>query len=175
MSYEIVAKPTKYRGTLFRSRLEAKWAAFFDIIGWEWIYEPIDFKDWTPDFSVEFHCGHSECDGAHSFYAEVKPYDSVEAFKGHPAARNCWGSPYGKDGSLLLGVSPIVSGTTDFAHGAGGGSYGAEVFTNWEMRLSSKYPRISVEAHDELTLPNDTTEYLEYLWSEAGNLTQWHP
>lgn len=26
--------PTTYQHTLFRSRLEARWAAFFDLVGW---------------------------------------------------------------------------------------------------------------------------------------------
>ena len=32
--------PTLYNGIQFRSRLEAKWAAFFDLLGWEYEYEP---------------------------------------------------------------------------------------------------------------------------------------
>ncbi|MEA2669684.1 MAG: hypothetical protein QOJ33_2618, partial [Chloroflexota bacterium] len=30
------AIPTTYDGVNFRSRLEAKWAAFFDLLGWRW-------------------------------------------------------------------------------------------------------------------------------------------
>lgn len=47
---EIRAIPTMYAGVQFRSRLEARWAAFFDLLGWEWEYEPIDLKGWIPDF-----------------------------------------------------------------------------------------------------------------------------
>lgn len=36
----IQAKPTHYAGIDFRSRLEARWAIFFDCAGVEWIYEP---------------------------------------------------------------------------------------------------------------------------------------
>ena len=35
---------TEYKGHLFRSRLEAKWAVFFDEIGVRWEYEKEDFK-----------------------------------------------------------------------------------------------------------------------------------
>jgi len=45
--------PTTYAGTRFRSRLEGRWAAFFDLIGWRWIYEPFDTADWIPDFLVQ--------------------------------------------------------------------------------------------------------------------------
>lgn len=46
----IEAIPTIYKGTRFRSRLEAKWAAFFDLRGWAWEYEPIDLAGYIPDF-----------------------------------------------------------------------------------------------------------------------------
>ena len=48
----IASKPTRYRGTAFRSRLEARWAAFFDLAGWRWEYEPFDLKGWVPDFAL---------------------------------------------------------------------------------------------------------------------------
>jgi hypothetical protein len=46
------AIPTKYAGTQFRSRLEARWAAFFDLLAWEWHYEPFDYSGWIPDFFI---------------------------------------------------------------------------------------------------------------------------
>jgi hypothetical protein len=45
--------PTTYNGVQFRSRLEAKWAAFFDLLGWRWHYEPLDLDGWIPDFLIE--------------------------------------------------------------------------------------------------------------------------
>jgi hypothetical protein len=48
----IAAIETMYNGILFRSRLEATWAAFFDLCGWEWIYEPFDLCGWVPDFEI---------------------------------------------------------------------------------------------------------------------------
>lgn len=50
----IKAHPTFYKGIRFRSRLEAKWAAFFDQIRWDWTYEPLDLKGYTPDFILTF-------------------------------------------------------------------------------------------------------------------------
>jgi hypothetical protein len=41
---DIAAIPTEYRGTLFRSRLEARWAVFFDFMGIRWAYEPQCFE-----------------------------------------------------------------------------------------------------------------------------------
>ncbi len=44
------AIPTRHSGTAFRSRLEARWATFFDLAGWRWVYKPLDMKGWIPDF-----------------------------------------------------------------------------------------------------------------------------
>jgi hypothetical protein len=41
---------TDYAGCRFRSRLEARWAAFFDLAGWRWEYEPPEQPNWIPDF-----------------------------------------------------------------------------------------------------------------------------
>lgn len=56
--------PTQYAGIEFRSRLEAKWAAFFDQCGWKWAYEPLDMNGWIPDFAI----------GEIPTLVEVKPF-----------------------------------------------------------------------------------------------------
>lgn len=43
---------THYAGARFRSRLEARWAAFFDLCGWRWEYEPPEEDGWIPDFAL---------------------------------------------------------------------------------------------------------------------------
>lgn len=48
----VKAIPTIYKSIRFRSRLEAKWAAFFDLAGWRWEYEPEDLDGWIPDFAI---------------------------------------------------------------------------------------------------------------------------
>jgi hypothetical protein len=63
MIYNIKAIPTTYAGVQFRSRLEARWAAFFDICGWAWDYEPFDLDGWAPDFMLK---------GAQKSLVEVK-------------------------------------------------------------------------------------------------------
>lgn len=63
------AIPTTYAGTNFRSRLEARWAAFFDLAGIAWDYEPVDFDGWTPDFVLRL---------AAPVYVEVKPVELAE-------------------------------------------------------------------------------------------------
>lgn len=51
----IKAIETSYKGYRFRSRLEAKWAVFFDALGVKWDYEPEGFEfgggvRYLPDF-----------------------------------------------------------------------------------------------------------------------------
>lgn len=53
MKYSIDAKETTYKGIKFRSRLEAKWACFFDLIGWDWQYEPSEINGYNPDFIIK--------------------------------------------------------------------------------------------------------------------------
>lgn len=63
---EFAAIPTMYNGVQFRSRLEARWAAFFDLCGWQWEYEPFDLNGWIPDFMLR---------GDRDILVEVKPID----------------------------------------------------------------------------------------------------
>jgi hypothetical protein len=49
--------PTLYAGVQFRSRTEARWAAFFDELGWRWLYEPLDLLGYVPDFVLPFEGG----------------------------------------------------------------------------------------------------------------------
>lgn len=65
---EIKAIETVYNGYKFRSRLEARWAVFFDNAGIEYEYEPEGFTDgnicYLPDFYLP----------KHNTYVEVKPH-----------------------------------------------------------------------------------------------------
>lgn len=59
---------TEYKGVLFRSRLEARWAIFFDACKIDWVYEPECFilsnnQKYTPDFYIP----------KYGLYVEIKP------------------------------------------------------------------------------------------------------
>lgn len=67
----IQAIQTRYKGHRFRSRLEARWAVFFDAAGIKWIYEQEGFlingKPYLPDFYLPDYGyfevkGRPECD-----------------------------------------------------------------------------------------------------------------
>ena len=99
-TYTIAAIPTLYKGRQYRSRLEAKWAAFFDLLGWEHEYEPFDLGAWSPDFLLK-PIGRS---WAGSLLVEVKPISDFShevADKMAVAARN---RPYVR--LLLVGTNP---------------------------------------------------------------------
>ena len=73
---EIKAIETSYKGYRFRSRLEARWAVYFDALGCCWEYEPQGFDlgemgRYLPDFRVGWR-GDPE---ARMYWAEVKPLD----------------------------------------------------------------------------------------------------
>lgn len=58
----IKAIETEYKGYKFRSRLEARWAIFFDAIGVRWEYEPEGYETedgtrYLPDFLIHDVCG----------------------------------------------------------------------------------------------------------------------
>jgi hypothetical protein len=52
--HDLTPIPTAYNGHLFRSRLEARWAVFFDTLGWRYDYESegfdLDGAWYLPDF-----------------------------------------------------------------------------------------------------------------------------
>jgi hypothetical protein len=68
MAGEIKAIETRYKGYRFRSRLEARWAVFFDALGIKWEYEKqtyelMDGRGYLPDFYLS----------SSDMWIEVKP------------------------------------------------------------------------------------------------------
>lgn len=109
---EVRAIPTRYAGVQFRSRLEARWAAFFDLLGWPWEYEPIDLAGYIPDFALRTGDG--------SFLVEVKPiiWASFSSREAIGAASTSWRTAAipiaekavnaGADAVVVLGTAPIT-------------------------------------------------------------------
>ena len=71
---ELIAIPTKYNHYTFRSRMEARWAVFFDGMGIKWDYEKEGFKLedilYLPDFELLTFQG--------GCFVEVKPVEFTE-------------------------------------------------------------------------------------------------
>lgn len=157
MTGNIKAHPTFYKRVRFRSRLEARWAAFFDLIGWRWEYEPLDLNGWTPDFRVTFDCLRPKsCCPEHSLLVEVKPYYTIDEFDGHPCLlyNRCTNTAFfdnsgiPADASAAFGVNPNIT-IWSMIHGDGGGPCSV---AGW---LKHKFD-------------------IDDLWSQAGNIVQWN-
>lgn len=100
--------PTLYGGCLFRSRLEANWAAFFDLLGIRWLYEPPELeakeaRGHIPDLSLIFPRGR--------ILASVKPYynfDELQKFGSEKLWKVGWDGEW-----LVLGAAAPVPDTSD--------------------------------------------------------------
>lgn len=154
MRYTISPRPTFYNGTKFRSRLEATWAAFFDLMEWKWQYEPIDLRGWTPDFLLKIPCDHPDCPDTHDLFVEVKPFRSPREFCDHILTR--FNKPF-EISAIGVGIDLWVSTEWEMTHGEGGGVY---TLPDWY--------RVKRWCWENVT-DNDFNE----LWREAENLTRW--
>lgn len=192
--------PTRYRETRFRSRLEARWAAFFDLVEWSWVYEPFDADGWIPDFLVR-------ASGVDSpgLLIEVGPCETLDSFKAKAqkpiAAYPPEGRPSDWDDvteghefsgipertTLVLGLSPLVLDPHDPAGAgyltddtAGGGpeiglwgqcsECGIYCITHRWMTYTH-LPCHHYTGGDQ-GLPVSPRR-LHDLWAEAGNQVQW--
>jgi hypothetical protein len=118
----------KYNGLVFRTVLEANWAAFFDLAGWRWDVNPEPVENWAPDFRVSFDCWHSECGGSHSLLIAVLPLSTIEDFGRHPCTQYYYGgyipetdsTRISEDSSAAFGINPSAT-YWQMVHGSGGG------------------------------------------------------
>jgi hypothetical protein len=168
--------PTTYAGVEFRSRLEAKWAAFFDLVGWKWTYEPLDYPGWIPDFML--------AGVPRGILVEVKPehqWPATEAELGAIVTPHeillIGEAPFlrrGAEGGDLLGricdrytedaTSGLWQGAEFGRSGTGAFGFGAD--------FNSFHDRISGIHNGTSSIVPDTDRAIE-LWRKAGNTTKW--
>ena len=103
----IKAIETVYKGYRFRSRLEARWAVFFDEMGIEYQYEPEGFETkngwYLPDFYLpEFNAWVEVKGDKSNFWEDVRKLTEVCYFK------NSIG--------MMLGGDPVESLSNDHHH-----------------------------------------------------------
>ena len=98
-----------HAGIRFRSRLEARWASFFDEIGWRWEYEPFDLEGYIPDFLIL---------GDRPLLVEVGPVSLPAEFAAK--SRKALGA-IGDRELLTVGVNPLalIAGP-NYSHPAAG-------------------------------------------------------
>lgn len=178
--------PTHYRGVLYRSRLEAKWAAFFDEIGWWHTYEPFDARGYIPDFMIQ---------GDRPFLVEVKPAVTIKDYRTTmediiPKLRGLW-----RHDLLIAGMSPLPGLGDEFignTHPPAGllGEHWPEG-DGWDVDTGRWFHCLKCESpglihpsqswigrpcghHDGNTNvgPLDV-EQIRSAWASAGNTVQW--
>lgn len=173
--------PTVYGGVRFRSRLEARWAAFFDLLEWRWEYEPLDLEGYIPDFMLT---GVWE----DPFLVEVKPivrlFGNESEFDAHLRhfADSGWRSSAIVVGAALFQLPPdaLACGACDVYIGrmlsparaqyTGAGLYRDDIdlvhrTDEWHLRHDDR---------DYLGEPDqNTVSAAVSLWREAGNRVQW--
>ena len=178
--------PTKYKGVQYRSRLEAKWAVMFDMLGWVYQYEPFDLPGWIPDFVL--------LGKKRTTLVEVKPYSTLEQFKSSGTiAKNLEamkGSAYEDCELLLLGSSVIQLDYWEYRREDKGmhavigwlGEWGAfdnailvhDNIYDFFHELGSWVGRMGCST-DGKYLWEETVlvEDFRHLWNKAGNVVQW--
>ena len=122
----IKAIQTEYRGYKFRSRLEARWAVFFESMGWKWKYEHQGFNlgwndagethiKWLPDFEIEIpsFCGgqraYVEVKGDKNAFKDGRFCESLDFGGGPPLFDHSFRPAWLNDASFETGqVMPIV-------------------------------------------------------------------
>jgi hypothetical protein len=178
--YTIAAIPTLYRGRMYRSRLEARWAAFFDRLGWTYEYEPLDLGKWSPDFAIT---------APFDALVEVKPFTEFDA----EVAERMFDASGDPPFLLLTRVAPErLEGGVKIGWNA---ATGMPVALCWAQRLNSpefyadlttvwmtEPPKLISAARGELTEASPfrgcSSYYPDYAmarWADACNAVQWEP
>ena len=109
----IKAIETVYNGYRFRSRLEARWAVFFDAMNINYKYENEGFEDsgvkWLPDFYLPDSKTYVEVKGSNSLlHADADKLDWMLDYGNTPETHSSNDDPEGPGlrGCLLLGDIP---------------------------------------------------------------------
>jgi hypothetical protein len=189
--YTIAAIPTLYRGRMYRSRLEARWAAFFDRLGWAHEYEPFDLGPWSPDFLLTDM----------SVLVEVKPatqFDPETSRKvigalrrsGHERALMTFVAPKLEGNVAMLGIyvegfeeEPETAFRPDVAmvgwlQHPDLPRFSAEIVSPCGADFGKGWATANGHAGgwgDDCAAPWPYGAYTMGLWADASNAVQWEP
>lgn len=178
MNYTIASIPTIYRGRRYRSRLEARWAAFFDLLGWAAEYEPNDLGSWSPDFELRSQSG------GEPVLVEVKPI-SLKREEAFPVMMKMITAIQSYENSptlLLLPKSPIFAKSNTVLgwvakrkgeHREGFGGF-LSLGSGGRFQITLKNEKNSLSLWKEGSV-NDRSYCAQALWIEASNIVQWRP
>lgn len=157
---------TEYKGYRFRSRLEARWAVFFETVGVDWVYEPEGFDlgnglYYLPDFLIR---GMGER-SPENLYVEVKGHmTEVDAKKIKSFANVQWGQKVTVDNPILVvGNIPNAENIGTLINEVADTSYNSvEPFLfNFELIDGDYYAsHLLAKKHGQLGLFGDDSSYL---------------
>lgn len=174
--------PTMHGGRKYRSRLEAKWACFFDLLGWKYEYEPFDLDGWIPDFILI---------GKTPTLVEVKPITLIDKSNVHLVEKTLCCREFEV---LILGVRPCLmyehtsllgwhTVFRDFPNYAPEDKFWDANIVSCEGSLDCQWDWSSVDGqwfgrltgadHRSMDLDVDPDEILS-MWNTASNAVQWN-
>lgn len=174
---------TTYRNVRFRSRLEARWAAFFDQLLWPWLYEPLDLAGYIPDFILPFTHDPVLVEVKPAIYlSDLEPYQQkitesgwaheavivgATLFQDDPneAMLGLLGQHFDDPAKLVWGDSAVLMLCEECAET----SFCAQD-QSWHCRRRGCYTgNTTREAH----ATPETVAMFQRQWAIAGNLVQW--
>jgi hypothetical protein len=177
--------PTIYNMRRYRSRLEARWAAFFDLLQWDAHYEPFDLNGYVPDFVINGreHWGDG-CDvttpAIVPILVEVKPVSGPNDQLFVDTLRKIEQS--GWQGEALIvsyyfpddGTDQHIGWMEDGAIATLQQTRRSPATIGFCNSVQSYFDRISGYYPGGSTgVGSDLEEVFCALWNEAGNLVQW--
>lgn len=182
--------PTTFNGRMYRSLLEAKWASFFDMVGWNFEYEPFETGRWIPDFLIQEHV---------AVLVEVKPVSVMGDMPKRWASKMIAGArSIDWEGELLLvGAAPAEDGNVDVM----GWLHGSEPYdAYWSRAMLGRWRGSESEDknpdnrigfchelgwfRDRITGCYDGGSYgsdilddgfVRHLWNRAASRVSWNP
>lgn len=188
--------PTMYSGVQFRSRIEARWAAFFDALKWDWDYEPIDLDGYIPDFVLPFQKAPLLVEVKSALHLPYELYDHKEK-----VMRSGWGGEalvvggrlgaLAGGGDMLCGIfgsrESIPAGSSSHCRG-GRTSLDSELEWLWDDGLlfwcvpcrgasiaqynsSWRCRRCGIDDGEHRGFPKEGI--FNDAWIDAGNAVQW--
>jgi hypothetical protein len=117
MGRVIQALPTRYAGTEFRSRQEARWAVILDALGVAWVYEPegvlVGGEGYVPDFYLPEWGAFAEVKGAMDQFTEKaqRKANGLGGLTGRPVLVLAEINPYAQEVPCIV-VDPLVGPET---------------------------------------------------------------
>lgn len=179
-----MAITTIYKGIEFRSRLEARYAAFFTRLGWPFTYEPFDGDGYIPDFAIH---------GPRPLLVEIKPAATFGDFEAPIGKVTNGVRAHWPHDLLILGVDPLPILTSDAwpTWPAAGllGEHDGDGNWTWGTALWFSCGNCGQDGvfHDHMTyagrpcgcyqgdhyLNEPLSAYIKTLWDDATNDVKW--